>query len=143
MEKVLNAIPNSQKVQSQKILEINKNHKLFKKLCFLEQNDKEKLKEYSKILFVCAALMEGISPENPVDFLIKNKIINVNNRCFSYFLFILNYSLYLFQIELLSFRISFCFKIILLSNNYLSRLFNILFVSYLLFFLIFFLNLFT
>ena len=69
MEKVLNAIPNSQKVQSQKILEINKNHKLFKKLCFLEQNDKEKLKEYSKILFVCAALMEGISPENPVDFL--------------------------------------------------------------------------
>lgn len=78
MEKVLNAIPNSQKVQSQKILEINKNHKIFKKLCDLEQNNKEKLKEYANILYTCAALMEGISPENPVNFLeeISNAISN-------------------------------------------------------------------
>ena len=69
MEKVLNAMPNSQKVQSQKILEINKNHKIFKKLCDLEKTDKEKVKQYANILYTTAALMEGISPENPVEFL--------------------------------------------------------------------------
>lgn len=69
MEKVLNAMPNSNKVKSQKILEINENHKIFKKLCELEKNNPEKLKQYSKILYDCAALMEGISPENPVEFL--------------------------------------------------------------------------
>ena len=69
MEKVLNSMPNANKVQSQKILEINKNHKIFKKLCELEKNDPEKLKKYADILFTCAALMEGISPQNPVMFL--------------------------------------------------------------------------
>ena len=32
-------MPNSQKIQSKKILEINKNHKIFKKLCELEKTD--------------------------------------------------------------------------------------------------------
>ena len=75
MEKVLNAMPNSQKVQSQKILEINKNHKIFKKLCDLEKTDKEKVKQYANILYTTAALMEGISPENPVEFL--NTLSNI------------------------------------------------------------------
>ncbi len=70
MEKVLNSMPNSNnKVHSQKILEINKNHKIFKKLCDLEKSDPEKLKKYADILYTCAALMEGISPEKPVLFL--------------------------------------------------------------------------
>ena len=68
MEKVLNSMPNSQKIQSKKILEINKNHKIFKKLCELEKTDKEKIKQYAEILYTSAALMEGIPPENPVDF---------------------------------------------------------------------------
>lgn len=70
MEKVLNTMPNSNnKVKSQKILEINKNHKIFKKLCELEKTDSKKLKTYSKILYTTAALTEGISPENPAEFL--------------------------------------------------------------------------
>ena len=69
MEKVLNSMPNSQKIQSKKILEINKNHKIFKKLCELEKTDKEKIKQYAEILYTSAALMEGIPPENPVEFL--------------------------------------------------------------------------
>lgn len=70
MEKVLNTMPNSNnKVKSQKILEINKNHKIFKKLCSLEKTDSKKLKTYSKILYTTAALTEGISPENPAEFL--------------------------------------------------------------------------
>lgn len=70
MEKVLNTMPNSNnKVKSQKILEINKNHKIFEKLCELEKTNSNKLEIYSKILYTTAALTEGISPENPAEFL--------------------------------------------------------------------------
>ena len=41
---------------------------IFKKLCELEKTDKEKIKQYAEILYTSAALMEGIPPENPVDF---------------------------------------------------------------------------
>ena len=57
MEKVLKMVPNSNnKVKSQKVLEINKNHKIFKKLCELEKTDSKKLEIYSKILYTTAAL---------------------------------------------------------------------------------------
>ena len=70
MEKVLNSMPNSNKVNSNKILEINKDHKIFKKLCDLEQKkDEDNLKRYADILYTLAALIEGISPKNPVEFL--------------------------------------------------------------------------
>lgn len=68
MEKVLNAMPSGQKVSSQKILEINKNHEIFKKLCELEKNDVSQLKLYANLLYAQAALIEGIVPKNPVDF---------------------------------------------------------------------------
>ena len=70
MEKVLNAMPSSKnEVKSDKILEINKNHKIFSKLLDLEKNNKELLKSYAKILYTGAALMETIPPENPTEFL--------------------------------------------------------------------------
>ena len=69
MEKVLNAMPTADhKVKAQRVLEINPNHPIFEKLCELERSNKEKLKEYSELLYVQAALIEGIAPEDPVEF---------------------------------------------------------------------------
>ena len=76
MEKVLNAMPTANhKVKAQRVLEINPNHPIFEKLCELERSDKEKLKEYSELLYVQAALIEGIAPEDPVEF--GNKISKI------------------------------------------------------------------
>lgn len=74
MEKVLNSMPNAdkEKVKAQRVLEINANHPIFQKLCDLYQNDKEKLKEYTSLLYTQSLLIEGISIEDPVDF--SNKI---------------------------------------------------------------------
>lgn len=68
MEKVLNAMPNNQKVSSQKVLEINRNHKIFNKLRELEKSNQTQLKLYANLLYNQAALIEGILPENPVEF---------------------------------------------------------------------------
>lgn len=68
MEKVLNAMPHNQKVSSQKILEINKNHAIFSKLCELEKSNLDRLKMYANLLYAQAALIEGIIPQNPVEF---------------------------------------------------------------------------
>ncbi len=68
MEKVLNAMPTDQKVKAQKVLEINPHHPLFASLQKLYETDKEKLKEYSLLLYQQAGLMEGILPEDPVVF---------------------------------------------------------------------------
>ncbi len=72
MEKVLNAMPNAQqKVSAKKILEINRDHKIFEKLKDLFAHDSEKLKEYTELLYTEALLIEGIQPEDPVDFVEK------------------------------------------------------------------------
>ena len=75
MEKVLNSMPTDNKVKAQRVLEINGNHAIFKKLCDLEESNQEKLKEYAELLYIQAALIEGISPEDPVDF--GNKISQI------------------------------------------------------------------
>lgn len=70
MEKVLNAMPNAQgeKVSAQKVLEINKNHKVFAEVKNLFESDKERLKELVDILLVQARLIEGLPVENPVEY---------------------------------------------------------------------------
>ena len=69
MEKVLNAMPNAQqKVSAKKILEINRDHKIFEKLKTLFASDSEMLKQYTELLYTEALLIEGIQPEDPVDF---------------------------------------------------------------------------
>lgn len=68
MEKVLNAMPNNQKVKADKVLEINANHPIFAKLQKLNNEDKEKLKVYSEILYTQALMIEGIAIEDPVKF---------------------------------------------------------------------------
>ncbi len=68
MEKVLNSMPNNQKVKSEKILEINAEHPVFESLKKLYGEDKEKLKKYAEILYTQALLIEGFSVEDPVKF---------------------------------------------------------------------------
>ena len=70
MEKVLNAMPQNDgnKVKAEKALEINPNHPIFEKLKYLYANDKDKLKDYAKLLYDQALLIEGMSIDNPVEF---------------------------------------------------------------------------
>lgn len=70
MEKVLNAMPQNDgnKVKAEKSLEINPNHPIFEKLKDLYANDKDKLKDYAKLLYDQALLIEGMSIDNPVEF---------------------------------------------------------------------------
>ena len=69
MEKVLNAMPQNDgnKVKAEKALEINPNHPIFEKLKDLYANDKDKLKDYAKLLYDQALLIEGMSRDNPVE----------------------------------------------------------------------------
>ena len=69
MEKVLNSLPqNENKVKAQKALEINPNHAIFGKLKALYENDKDKLSDYTKLLYAQAQLIEGLPIEDPVEF---------------------------------------------------------------------------
>ena len=78
MEKVMNAMPTDEKVKAKTILEINKNHPIVKKLEDLYKNDKEKLKEYTKIIYAQARLIEGLSIDNPTE--ISNLICDLISK---------------------------------------------------------------
>ena len=75
MEKVINAMPTDQNVKAQKVLEINEDHPIANKLKELYTEDKEKLKDYTKILYSQARLIEGMSVENPTE--ISNLICDI------------------------------------------------------------------
>lgn len=66
MEKILNAIPNSQKVQAQRVLEINANHPVFASLQALYPEHQDKLAVYASLLYTQAQLLEGVAIEDPV-----------------------------------------------------------------------------
>ena len=68
MEKVLKNMPTNPDVKASKILEINPNHDLFKTLEKVNETNPEKVKEYAKILYSQALLIEGLPLENPVEF---------------------------------------------------------------------------
>ena len=69
MEKVLSAMPdNPADIHAEKILEINTNHQIFEKLKNAYENDKEKLKKFSNVLFNQALLIEGLTIEDPVQY---------------------------------------------------------------------------
>ena len=65
MEKVLNAMPGDQKVQAQRVLEVNENHPIYEKL---QQLDEDTLKTYATLLYNQALMIEGLSVEDPVSF---------------------------------------------------------------------------
>ena len=75
MEKVINAMPTDQNVKAQKVLEINEEHPIANKLKELYTEDKDKLKDYTKILYSQARLIEGMSVENPTE--ISNLICDI------------------------------------------------------------------
>lgn len=68
MEKVLNSMPNGERVQAQRVLELNPNHPVFAVLQKLYTDNQEKLKEYAQLLYTQALLIEGISIDDPVAF---------------------------------------------------------------------------
>ena len=67
MEKAMSAIPNDANIKAEKILEINENHEIVSKLKDLYNTDKNKLKDYAKVLYAQARLIEGLSVENPTE----------------------------------------------------------------------------
>ncbi len=69
MEKVLNSMPNGEKIKAQRVLEINPEHEIFNKLKSIsESGDKDKLTKYANLLYTQALLIEGMPVENPVEF---------------------------------------------------------------------------
>ncbi len=69
MEKTFAAMPNSEhNVKAEKVLELNPEHPMFRTLQKLYETDKEKLKDYSKILYTQALLIEGMTIDDPLDF---------------------------------------------------------------------------
>ena len=67
MEKVINAMPTDEHIDAAKVLEINENHKIASKIKDLYENDKEALKDYTKILYAQARLIEGLPIDNPTE----------------------------------------------------------------------------
>lgn len=67
MQKVLNAMPTDEKINAKLILEINENHDILKKLQLLFKEDKETLKNYAKVIYSQAKLIEGLTLNNPTE----------------------------------------------------------------------------
>lgn len=79
MEKVLNTMPNGEKVKAETIMEINESHPIAEKLKKLhEEKNTEALDEYTKILYAQARLIEGLPVENPTE--ISNLICDLLSK---------------------------------------------------------------
>lgn len=72
MEKVLKAMPNSQNIKAEKILELNTSHDVYQALLDAFGHDREKFQLYTELLYNQALLIEGLPIEDPVDF--TNKV---------------------------------------------------------------------
>ena len=69
MEKVLASQPNEEnRVKANKVLEVNTEHPIFEKMKVLFEEDQEKLKVYSELLWNQACLIEGLEIDDPVGF---------------------------------------------------------------------------
>lgn len=68
MEKVLNALPNDQKIKADRVLEINAKHEILDALKKAYADDKETAKDYIDLLYNQALLIEGLPVEDPVAF---------------------------------------------------------------------------
>lgn len=68
MEKILKAMPNSQNIQAEKVLEINTHHEVFQSLKDAFEKDKEKVTLYTNLLYNQALLIEGLPINDPVEF---------------------------------------------------------------------------
>ncbi|MTT31143.1 molecular chaperone HtpG [Terrilactibacillus sp. BCM23-1] len=68
MEKVLNQMPDNQNIKADKVLEINVHHEVFNSLKDAFENDKDKLRLYTNLLYNQALLIEGLPINDPVEF---------------------------------------------------------------------------
>lgn len=68
MEKVLNSMPVDEKVKAEHVLEINAKHPVLDALTETYKDDKEAVKEYAKLLYDQALMIEGLPVEDPVAF---------------------------------------------------------------------------
>lgn len=68
MEKVLNSMPVDQKIQAERVLEINAKHPILETLNKVYGEDKDAVKKYAKLLYDQALLIEGLPVEDPVAF---------------------------------------------------------------------------
>ncbi len=77
MEKILSQMPgnNGFAPKAEIILEINMNHTVAASLKTLYVSDKEKVKEYAKILYTMARLISGLPVENPTE--LSNLVCNL------------------------------------------------------------------
>lgn len=78
MEKVMNSMPTGEKVNAEKVLEINENHPIVSKLEDLYKNNKEEFDNYTRILYQQARLIEGLPVDNPTE--LTNLICNVISK---------------------------------------------------------------
>ena len=67
MEKVINAMPNSEKVSSSLTLEINENHPILSKLNELYKDNEKQFEKYTKVLYAQSKLIEGLPIDNPTE----------------------------------------------------------------------------
>ena len=68
MEKVLQAMPNNQHIQANKVLEINTDHDVYESLKGAFDKDEETFKLYTNLLYNQALLIEGLPVSDPVEF---------------------------------------------------------------------------
>ena len=68
MEKVIEAMPSTEKIKAERILEINPNHELFESLSKLYETNKEDIKDYAYLLYNQALLIEGFKLKDNVEF---------------------------------------------------------------------------
>ena len=67
MEKTLSKMPLNNGLKAAKVLEINQNHEIAKTLQKLDKENKDELKDYAKILYAEARMIEGLPVENPTE----------------------------------------------------------------------------
>ncbi|MBP2257618.1 molecular chaperone HtpG [Virgibacillus alimentarius] len=68
MEKVINAMPNNQQIQADKVLEMNIDHDVYHSLKAAFDKDEETFKLYTNLLYNQALLIEGLPVNDPVEF---------------------------------------------------------------------------
>ena len=75
MEKVLNqqaAVNGGETVRADRVLELNADHPIFKKLCALQAEGSDALADYADILYTQSLLIEGLPVDDPAGY--ANKI---------------------------------------------------------------------
>ena len=65
---MFNAMPMEEKIQAERVLEINAKHPILETLTKAYEEDKDSVKKYAEILYDQALLIEGLPIEDPVAF---------------------------------------------------------------------------